>query len=89
MAHRMQITLPDEQYALLRVESMRTGLSIAELIRRAAEARYGKLPRDEKLRRLKRAAGSWAEAPDEDRSAYLDELRGPGLGHRVKSPAGP
>lgn len=88
MAHRMQITLPEEQYALLRAEAARTGLSIAELIRRATEAEYGTLPREEKLRRLKRAAGGWKETPDEDRSAYLDELRGPGLGHRLGMPAG-
>jgi len=85
MAHRMQITLPEEQYALLRAEAERTGLSIAELIRRAVEAGFGKLPRDEKLRRLKRAAGAWEEGPGEDRAAYLEGLRGPGLGHRLSS----
>lgn len=38
MSHRTQITLTDEQYRRLKRESKRTGVSLAELIRRRLEA---------------------------------------------------
>ncbi|HEX6702036.1 MAG TPA: hypothetical protein VF101_15015 [Gaiellaceae bacterium] len=37
MSHRTQITLTDEQYAFLHGESARTGLPVAELMRRAVD----------------------------------------------------
>lgn len=40
MSRRTQITLTDRQHAFLRDESWRTGLSIAELIRRAVDGVY-------------------------------------------------
>ena len=83
MAHRTQITLTDEQYARLRAESASTGSSIAELIRRAVEQKYGALTGEEKLAALDASFGAWSEAEGEDRAAYLRELRGPGLGHRL------
>jgi hypothetical protein len=59
MAHRMQITLDDRQYERLRSEAERTGASIAELIRRAVDARYGAdLTLDEKLRILDATSGA-------------------------------
>jgi hypothetical protein len=59
MAHRMQITLDDRQYQRLRAEAERTGASIAELVRRAVDARYGAdLTLDEKLRILDATSGA-------------------------------
>jgi hypothetical protein len=41
MAHRIQITLTDEQYSFLDAEADRSSVSIAELIRRAIDTVYG------------------------------------------------
>ena len=40
MSHRIQIMLSDRQYALLRYEALRSGLSIAELMRRGVDQTY-------------------------------------------------
>jgi hypothetical protein len=57
----MQITLDDNRYERLRLEAERTGASIAELIRRAVDAKYGRdLSLDEKLRILDETAGAWS-----------------------------
>jgi hypothetical protein len=40
MSRRTQITLSDRQHAHLVGESMRTGLSLAELVRRAVDGTY-------------------------------------------------
>jgi hypothetical protein len=57
----MQITLDDRRYERLRLEAERTGASIAELIRRAVDAKYGRdLSLDEKLRILDETAGAWS-----------------------------
>jgi Ribbon-helix-helix protein, copG family len=40
MSHRTQITLPDRQYELLRHEAFRSGLPMAELVRRAIMLTY-------------------------------------------------
>jgi hypothetical protein len=41
MAHRIQITLTDEQYSFLKAEAERSSVSIAEQIRRAIDTVYG------------------------------------------------
>lgn len=41
MAHRIQITLTDEQYVFLDEEADRSSVSIAELMRRAVDTTYG------------------------------------------------
>jgi len=41
IAHRIQITLSDEQYSFLKGEADRSSVSIAELIRRAIDTVYG------------------------------------------------
>jgi hypothetical protein len=41
MAHRLQITLTDEQYDFLCGEAERSSVSIAELIRRSIDTVYG------------------------------------------------
>lgn len=40
MSHRLQITLTDRQYAALLGESIRSSVSMAELIRRAIDSLY-------------------------------------------------
>jgi hypothetical protein len=40
MGRRTQVTLRDEQYAFLHNESARTGLAVAELVRRAIDGTY-------------------------------------------------
>jgi hypothetical protein len=40
MSRRTQITLSDRQYGLLRYESFRSSLSMAELVRRAIDTAY-------------------------------------------------
>jgi hypothetical protein len=40
MGRRTQITLTDRQHALLHDEAGRTGLSLAELVRRAVDGTY-------------------------------------------------
>jgi hypothetical protein len=40
MGRRMQITLTDRQHAFLKGEAGRTGLSMAELIRRSVDSTY-------------------------------------------------
>ena len=84
MAHRMQITLDDERYARLRREAERTGASIAEIIRRSIDVALPAQTREERLRHLQASFGAWRDEPGEDRSAYLEELRGPGLGHKLE-----
>ena len=41
MSHRTQITLTDEQYELLLARSRRSGVGLAELVRRAVDSVYG------------------------------------------------
>lgn len=41
MAHRIQITLTDDQYSFLHAEAERSSVSVAELIRRAIDTVYG------------------------------------------------
>ncbi len=59
--HRTQITLTDAQYARLRDESSRSGRSLAELVRRALDERYGTLSDTDRLRLLDSAFGAWAD----------------------------
>jgi hypothetical protein len=40
MSRRTQITLTDRQHSFLRDEANRTGLSLAELVRRAIDSAY-------------------------------------------------
>jgi hypothetical protein len=45
MSRRSQITFTDRQHAFLLAESERTGLSLAELVRRAVDETYRPLTR--------------------------------------------
>jgi len=80
MAHRTQITLSDQQYELLKRESQRTGLSLAELVRRALDDTFLSRSPDLDLA-LERSFGAWTDQSDgED---YVERLRRPGLGRRL------
>lgn len=86
MSHRTQITLSDAEYELLRRESERSGLSLAELVRRAVDSTYGLPSKDERLGAIRASAGAWSEEPGEDRAAYLRELRR-GFDARLDAPS--
>jgi hypothetical protein len=45
MSHKSHVTLTDRQYRFLLDESVRTGLSMAELVRRALDVAYRKTAR--------------------------------------------
>jgi hypothetical protein len=74
MSHRTQITLTDEQYERLRVESQRSGLGLAELVRRAVDRIYGSIRPEETVHALDVSFGSWADRTD-DGASYVDGLR--------------
>ena len=83
MSHRTQITLTDEQYALLRAESEQTGLGLAELVRRAVDTSYRTVGREERLAAIEAGFGAWGdEAHDEDGANYVERIR-PGMAKRL------
>jgi hypothetical protein len=86
MSHRTQITLEDQQYERLLAEASRTGLGLAELVRRAVDFVYPTAATVQlKLDALDESFGAWVEDDDADggdRAAYLDSMR-PGLGERL------
>ena len=81
MSHRTQITLTDEQYARLREESRRSGLGLAELVRRALDRSYGTAPGAKLLGALDASFASW-EDRDFDGASYVEGLRG-GMSRRL------
>jgi Ribbon-helix-helix protein, copG family len=83
MGHRTQITLEDEQYERLRAESRRSGLGLAELVRRALDQAYGTTTSDEVRRSLDASFGAWDDR-DYDGAEYVDRLRG-GMSRRLAS----
>jgi hypothetical protein len=80
MSHRTQITLTDEQYELLRSESRRRGVGLAELVRRAIDRSYGSADGDEQLAALEESFGAWEAG--EDGAAVVERLRR-GMAHRL------
>ena len=83
MSHRTQITLTDEQYARLREASRRSGLSLAELVRRSVERCYGTSSAADVLYALAANCGSWVDR-DFDGATYVEELRR-GMSRRLAS----
>jgi hypothetical protein len=75
MSHRTQIILTDEQYARLRTESERTGVGLAELVRRAVDRSYGSTLHDAILDGLTDSFGGWQDE-DQDGASYVEALRG-------------
>ena len=74
MAHRTQITLTDAQYARLVEESERSGLALAELVRRALDECYGRTGADDLLRALDASFGTWRDRPANG-ADYVEDLR--------------
>jgi hypothetical protein len=85
MSHRTQITLSDDQYALLRAEASRHGLGLAELIRRAVDRTYGTVDRGTQLSALEASFGCWPDS--DDGATYVESLR-PGLARRLERTPG-
>lgn len=81
MSHRTQITLSDAQYDRLLQESERTGLGLAELVRRALNAAWGDMQSEEALAALDESFGAWQER-ELDGEAYIESMRR-GLSHRL------
>ncbi|PZS08796.1 MAG: CopG family transcriptional regulator [Solirubrobacterales bacterium] len=66
--------LTDAQYSRLRSECARTGVSLAELIRRALDQQYEQLSDVDRRRLLDSAFGAWA-GREEDGAEYVDRIR--------------
>lgn len=81
MSHRTQITLTDAQYARLLREADRTGLGLAELVRRALAAVYGGVEPEDALTALESSFGAW-QGRDLDGETYVETIR-PGLARRL------
>lgn len=81
MSHRLQITLTDEQYAMLRRKSAESGASIATLVRRALDPDGGRqsMSTDERLALVRESAGAWSDRPEDARidsgEAYVEAIR--------------
>ncbi len=82
MAHRTQITLTDAQYETLKRESEKTGLGLAELVRRSLSATY-RMQGPERSAALGESFGAWADR-DFDGEHYVERIRRPGLGARLE-----
>lgn len=74
MSHRTQVTLEDAQYVRLLRESERTGLGLAELVRRALDQTYGRASSSDAQQALDVSFGTWA-ALELDGAAYVENLR--------------
>lgn len=74
MSHRTQITLTDDQYERLRTESERTGVGLAELIRRAVDRSYGTAKHATVVQALDDSFGSWTDR-NYDGEGYVEGLR--------------
>jgi len=82
MSHRTQVTLTDEQYERLLDESARSGLAIAELVRRALDESYGPKSGNELIEVLHESFGAWADR-DFDGEEYVERLRR-GMARRIE-----
>lgn len=71
---RTQISLSDEERALLDAESARTGLSMSELIRRAVREALAGADIEADRAAIERAAGAWADR-DESGAEFVERLR--------------
>jgi hypothetical protein len=81
--HRTQVTLTDTQYARLRDESARSGHSLAELVRRALDERYGAVSKADRLRLLDAAFGAWGHR-EEGGAEFVERVRS-GTVRRLRS----
>ena len=76
---RTQILLSEDQRRILDAESIRTGKSMAELVRRAIDETYlADQRRDTDVEAIERAAGGWSQRTGDDAvdgAVYTDRLR--------------
>jgi hypothetical protein len=80
MGRRTHVTLTDDQYEFLADEAHRTGLSRAELVRRALDASYRPAERP-RVRGFDFSLGIW-RSPD----AAVAGRRGGGRGRTLETP---
>jgi len=80
-SHRTQITLEDAQYERLVAESGRTGLGLAELVRRALDSTYGAAGERAHRSALDLSSGSWGQI-EVDGAQYVENARR-GLGAKL------
>jgi hypothetical protein len=81
--HRTQITLTDVQYARLRAESVKSGRSLAELVRRALDQRFDSVSKVDRLHLLDSAFGAWADR-GESGAEFVERVRS-GSARRLRS----
>jgi len=81
MSHCTQITLTDSQYIRLKQESDRTGVGLAELVRRALAVAYGDPARADAAQVLEATFGTWQHR-EIDGEVYVERMR-PGMAHRL------
>jgi len=81
--HRTQITLTDSQYERLLSESDASGLSMAEIVRRRLDEAEGETSLEQRRAALRESAGAWRDR-DFDGEQYVERIRGPGLGERLR-----
>jgi len=61
MSRRTQVTFTDRQHAMLIDESNRTGLPMAELVRRSVDRAFRPVPRQPLLRGFELSVALWRE----------------------------
>ncbi|WP_343571797.1 CopG family transcriptional regulator [Mycobacterium sp.] len=71
---RTQITLTEQELALLDRAAQATGASRSELIRRAIHTAYGSRSKQERTAALKSSAGAW-RGRDVTGAEYVDAVR--------------
>jgi hypothetical protein len=82
---RTQIYLTAFEVEALDREVARTGRTRSRLIRDAIDTTYlGAPDRDRLLQAINESAGAWKDR-DEDGMAYVERVRGPGLGYRLSA----
>ncbi|MGI8825370.1 MAG: CopG family transcriptional regulator [Chloroflexota bacterium] len=74
MSHRTQITLTDAQYDRLKKESGRSGVGLAELVRRALVVAYGDVDRSSWEQGLEMSFGGWKDR-EFDGEEYVEHIR--------------
>ncbi len=82
---RTQIYLTEDEARTLDRLAKERGQTRSHLIREAIRETYlsGRISDEEFEAALAAGFGAWKELPGEDRSAYLRDLKGPGLGYKI------
>ena len=83
MSHRTQITLTDEQYALVGDELGGRGVGVGEVVWWEVDRTYGLATTEERLQALRDSFGAWKDR-DFDGEQYVERLRR-GMARRLGS----